>query len=164
MSLYIGPYVEVTVDITEKTIDNCKDHKNCPTPGFKVKFCSQCGIDYEKRFEKRIEESPKVHYYDLFGDNLASTNSCSAPLIEEEHVNGETFKVRKYCYVPNAKREGRPQRMMNLDVKDNYKEDWTDVDIHAEMQWFKTAYADEIKKLEEAYGEVKIKWGMHRWY
>ena len=62
----------------------------------------------------------------------------------------------------NVKRKGDPRP--HLDGGEDLHLDLTTVDMAAEIEWFKTAFAKELKKLESVYANVVVKWGFHQYF
>jgi len=154
-NVYIGPYAEVVVKTAKKTIDHCKDPKNCPTH-HSTKFCSQCGIEVEKRFKIMEFEEPDL--WEVEEKFYSALANIEREFPEEFKDNG--VKCKKYRFIPNGKRDGSPERTMSFDaMRDKIFEDWLGLDIKYEVNWFTQAYKLELFELEKACGSVRIGWG-----
>lgn len=155
--IYLGPFLEVTVRIVETEKDNCKQPKDCPNPA--VGFCSQCGIAAAGRFGCMQKEEPLVEVDRLIGDALSNNRGCTLP--ETVDMDGQT--VRRYAYMPN--RSGYQRRFRIGDIEDGV-EDWSDLDVANERDWFCSTYIEAIANMREAFGfdNCKIKWGLVAWY
>jgi hypothetical protein len=74
-------------------------------------------------------------------------------------------QLYQYCCMPRRKRPGQPrQRMLFLfeDRKEpEYVADWTGVNSRQEIRWFRQAFAGELGKLTELFGEPPtLHWGL----
>ena len=105
-------------------------------------------------------ESPCVDWYDI-------SDGAIAPAHEEQQPPKETDgdgAFRRYRLFPNVARSGEPEREMYLaEPWVEIWEDWSQLDIKAEIAWFSEAFAVEIELLKDTYGSVAIKWGVLQW-
>jgi hypothetical protein len=92
----------------------------------------------------RRRESPNRH--DVIGDEL----------LEMHTQDNKTLFL-----APNVYRDGAPPRRI---PEGEWCSDLRNVDTVAEMEWLRTAFAAEIEKLENAYGNATIRWGLCQWY
>lgn len=96
------------------------------------------------------------------------------PYFECEPVNGVTpyDTVGDYLHqvgygpniylVPNIKRAGDPAPKIDGDYEAHL--DLRNVDMAKDMAWLQKAFQKELKDLENAYGSVSIKWGVHQYF
>jgi hypothetical protein len=156
-SCYLGPYVECITKVVDITEDRCKVPQSCPNPI--SGFCSECGIKATERYSITDKEDPKVHYFDLFEDDMASTATRTPPKIE--YTDEE--RIRRYRYIPNIRKPDAPNRKMYLSDAE-IVQDLRNVDMQAEITWFRLQFTDQIEKLHQAYGNVDVCWGLIVWY
>ena len=64
--------------------------------------------------------------------------------------------------IPNVSREGEPDREIDWDC--TWQVDLQKVDMAAEMDWLRDAFAVEISALEKTHGSVTLRWGLLQKY
>jgi hypothetical protein len=150
--LYLGAYAECTHKPKMRTelLYGCTNTSCLKHPlenGQKAvgKFCSACG---QLNDDVAIKVQDRVSYYDVVGDNLFDL--------------ARSDRTGFLWLAPNRRREGYPRPDVNDEEEIHL--DLRGVDPEAEMTWFKGAFADELKKLEEAYATVTVKWGLHQFF
>jgi hypothetical protein len=62
----------------------------------------------------------------------------------------------------NGTKKGAPE--YGLDERDQSFVDHDDMTPNDDRDWFEKAFADELVKLREAYDNVEVRWGVHRWF
>jgi hypothetical protein len=78
----------------------------------------------------------------------------------------------RYCAMPCKKRAGHPKREMLLlwyftmrDCPPFLAEDWSEIDRQAEVEWFRSAFAEELQQSAEQIGsEPSFRWGLVHWF
>jgi hypothetical protein len=76
-------------------------------------------------------------------------------------VDGQWHNVHRY--IPLARRPGHPTRGLQWDFIEMkwYAENLSDVKPAAEMRWFAKAFAPELRRLAEYYGQAGlVRWGV----
>lgn len=86
------------------------------------------------------------HHFEILDDEL-----------REFYVDDKT----KIFLGPNVRRRGAPEPRISDDA---ICMDLQNVDIKTEMEWFRSAFAAEIEKLEKVYGTITLRWGLCQWY
>lgn len=150
LSLYIGPYVEVTVPVQDAVKDNCRDPKNCPQPI--AGYCVRCGIHADKRHE--TYQLDRFDNFGLIGDALCCTSVMSNP----HCITVDGKKIRRYYLVQNC-----PWEFHINTENEEVVEEWNR-DPSLETAWFATAFADEIRTLSDAGFNPVVKYGLVKWY
>ncbi len=158
-NLYLGPYAKTTTEVVSKEEDRC-GHLPLDT---QEKFCSECGTRISDRIYRHKGDAVSFYPEEAWKnpDALSSTSWVGPP---EIYKKGEK-EYRDYLWLPNASRPGKPKRkgVSNVDKHDEVVIDIQNVDIEAEIEWFKTAYP-ELQKLEEAFGNLTVGWGFIQWF
>ena len=159
-NLYLGPYAKTTTEVVNKKEDRC-GHLPENT---KEKFCSECGTRMSERFYKHKGDVVEFCQEEAWKnpDALSTTSWVSPPNIYKK----DKKEYRDYLWLPNARRPGKPKRegVADIDRYDEVVVDIQNVDVKAEIEWFRTAYAPELQKLEEAFGNLTVGWGFIQWF
>jgi hypothetical protein len=85
-------------------------------------------------------------------------------------MDGKWF--HRCCCMPAEERAGRPEREMRFawhciegEVPPFVATEWGAVDRQAELAWFRTAFADELRQWAKQIGsEPTFHWGAVHWY
>ncbi len=157
LHVYIGPYAECRyrnesreIDVYGCTNTACGEYKKRQTwPMTGTKFCAACGsaIGQSRRVD-RYRPSP----FDVLGESealfvLGPTDNEPGPMAD------------RLWFGANV----RGPRNFNPD-RNHHREDLTQLDREAEMQWFTGRFESDLAKLREAYDALTIKWGLHVYY
>lgn len=89
----------------------------------------------------RGKDSP--HRYDLVDDEMSDVD-----------IGDES----KLFLIPNVSREGEPSREIDWDGAWHF--DLQGVDMAAEINWLRSAFAVGIAAIEKAYDKVVLRWGL----
>lgn len=85
--------------------------------------------------------------YDIVGDEMSDVDTGDESIL---------------VLIPNVTRDGSPDREIDWDC--TWQVDLQKVDMAAEMNWLRNAFAVEIAALEKAYGSVTFRWGLLQEY
>lgn len=165
INLDIGPYLYVEGEVTDiietsvRTCSNnkCEIHKNNKVIPKGEDFCSKCGesvkikkYSYEHTTSARGFVDELIFEDDRFIDELRDTD----PMCGESNI-----------FIPNRRTPFDKVRA-GKDFVDIAAEDLINVDINAEIKWFKEEYEEIISLVEEKFGKgsAKVGWGVLQWY
>lgn len=160
--IWLGPYVEVKIKLTDCEEDRCRTPDKCPNPT--SGYCSECGIAAKERFYKTQKEEPNHWRDELFEHEDVMMDNSGMSGSPEITVDGT--KYRRTCYMPNVKRGEEPRRFSIDDYDTPPIIPLTSQAINKEKAWLQQAFAPEIESLKKHYGEenVTVHWGFVRWY
>ena len=151
LHVYLGPYVEGTyrdetqeVDVTGCTNDKCSEYVKRDRWSQPVgKFCPTCAnpIGKSKKVEA-LHRSP----YDVLEGREALT-----PLGHDS----------QYLFVWLGANIKGPR---DFHPNDEGVWDLTSLNHAAEMMWFEQRFAEDLAKLQAAYDNVTVRWGLRMYY
>lgn len=152
-NIYFGPFVSCEKNYT-KTYEQkwgCQE-TGCPRYRSEIKtnFCHECGKPVSTWSVERTV--PKVDPFLVIGETLAKVD-----VDKKDHD----------ILIPNEQRPKRPRRFRYDAKYDTEVLNVTDFTLQAhEVVWFRDAYHEEIRMLEEAYGNknVNVCWGFLLWH
>jgi hypothetical protein len=152
LNIYIGPYVECAyrnetheVDVHGCTNEKCPEFKKRERWASRgvVKFCGSCA--------GALGPSKKVEPYRPTPYDVMQNRDEIVPL----GLEGKEATVRLGSNIKGP-RDFHPDRSCTLDL--------TALDREAEMRWFESRFADDLRLLRAAYDNVTVKWGLHVYY
>lgn len=153
---YMGPYAELPVTLKSQRVDQCPQKASCPNQG-EGAFCSLCGMQLSRRFHEFQAADPPVSdfLWKELNEALMTTDGTAGPeRIDATHV--------VYRLVGNV---GKPGQLREFFLGDSdVTMDLTNLDMQAEIDWFKKAFAEEFMKIQMAYGGLLFKWGYLQWF
>lgn len=156
--VYCGPHIRCRVEMVSVKETGCV-RRGCAARHARAwgKFCSHCG-DPVVEFDVR-GAAERVDAYELASRMREALASFGAG---ELQVGGKGLRI----FVPNARRAGdRPDfgfDPVHGGVNRVFVAGDVAGDAEREVAWFKTAFAEEIAAVREAYGagNVVVAWGI----
>lgn len=143
--VYIGPYLEVTVDKRKGRRDRCRSKENCPNPTGRG-FCPKCGI----RLPRHEEFFWGPDWKDILsGERLAqSIDNCHEGNVYRLTPNLRDIYSREFDFEPQRE-----------SVEYTYP---GDLNPQAEREWFEKTFAPEIAALvaSEVVVSYRLLWGV----
>lgn len=148
--IYLGPYAEISSRYVDKEHDGCRRRGlGCPDDRMSP-FCPECGLAKQERFKMISRREVQETVYDLVGDTLAGRSKNHGGLLVT-------------WVLPNESRPGATKEFWKRFEDPEGAYDLVGIDMKIEMDWFKTAYENELAKIERAYGNLAIRWGIVVW-
>lgn len=150
LHVFVGPYLKAKATPTPKAITvrgcpkvGCRNYPTAHRPSVTsaADYCPTCGTKIEN---VSITVNSYPSYYDIVGDELTALSDSRETLL----------------LAPNVAR-GKTRGFFHDDA---HYENLLDLDRHAEVAWFESAFADEIKKIRETCIDVELCWGVHLYY
>jgi hypothetical protein len=157
---YIGPYLRCEDEIV--LVSGGKGH-GCVNElcgmfhrAYVTPFCAQCGKANEE-FEKPKKRRFKVSRWDDFESPIHEALSC--------HVC-PSFESPVAYYTPNQNRPGSPEYIWRDSSEDEGVTELNPESISRDIQWFCEAFAEEIAKAKEVFGDLRVtvSWGRIVYY
>lgn len=144
---YLGPYIQCTYRVGHRAgkVKSCTDTK-CSKyeKESSAKFCDSCGGAIGA---VKILVEHRTNPHDVVGDELTD-------------LQGNSSGDNTLYLGTNTSETPR-----NFHPKKGHHENLLEVDLmQTEIKWFEKKYAKELKKIREAYDDVKVLWGFHLYY
>lgn len=163
-NLHIGPYMVVKGEKTEmldREVRTCSDkkcqtHKSNQKYSESQKFCAECGAKIElKKYKEKWMATPN----NTITDEPYDIEFC------DELCYAMSIKKGEDVFVPNEINPFEKTRGSLDECNEDYL-DLTDVEMEAEMKWFKKRYERIIDVFKKEFGAecYIIKWGVINWY
>lgn len=142
---YIGPFAVCKSHVVETT----DKVKACPICDSKW-TCDFCPNHGEKNIIKEVKTTINSVPTQLIWDKSPEFFDYLCELPTHKVVNMAWYGANQH----------HPKRKFFMDNYD-YGIAWTssDIDVAAEIEWFKTTFAEQLKLCNELYDSVEITWG-----
>jgi hypothetical protein len=147
MHIYLGAYAETTTRLEQRVVDACRQPDECPKDQTSP-FCPRCGLSASARFRTITARERCVDLATMTNEQL----TFGSPARE-----GDGFVL--YTIIPNVKRPGCAYRSFYSSDRDLVL-DLTGIDPQADIAAFRDAFAEELRVVEQEYGNIEVRWGL----